>query len=302
MLLFQYDFKIEFYGNDLVSEQRPKLVIETKNGAPIVKILISNEYSYVGSLRWKKACVKLFNVPLNFSKALQHGDVVRIYYKKFAHEDNLGFRFVMAGYMGALINFDCQNGDVVSQFDIYLLSQDTFFNKKLDVKDYTGKSLKDAIDLALPGQAVMYLSEQDKESMIVEGFYVSTLVEFVERLIGRYVQLIFVDIGNLDFKVDTKFIFINFNGFGSLQSHQKLADFVPIFSPQKEMRFVGRASINFWNVSVLFTDKIKVGDLIQFNDRHGKVIKTIVQQTSAELSNVGNCILKLSLYDESNVL
>ncbi|WP_269516813.1 DUF693 family protein [Borrelia recurrentis] len=73
MLLFQYDFKIEFYDDVAFRDQRPKLVVETKNGGPVVNIIISNEYSCVGSLQWEKAQIRLFNVPLNFSKSLGQG-------------------------------------------------------------------------------------------------------------------------------------------------------------------------------------------------------------------------------------
>ncbi|AHH07377.1 Hypothetical protein BCD_1311 (plasmid) [Borrelia crocidurae DOU] len=302
MLLFQYDFKIEFYDDVAFRDQRPKLVVETKNGVPVVNILISNEYSCVGSLQWKKAQIRLFNVPLNFSKSLGQGDIVRIYYKKFASDDDLGYKFIISGYLGAPVDFECQNGDFISQYEVYLLSQDTFFNKKLDIKDYTGKSLKDAINLACPGQAIIYMSEQDMESVIYQSFYASTLREFIERLIGKYVQLIFVDIGDLDYKVDTKFVFINFNGFSSNQNYNKLENFVPLSSPQREVRFVGKSTINFWDAILLFTDKIKVGDPFQFVDRYGNIVKTVVQRTSAELNNVGKCVLRLSLYDESNVL
>lgn len=149
MLLFQYDFKLEFYaaGAD-IKNQKPKFIIETQNGAPVVNIVIDNERSLVSLLQCKKARLQLFNMPLNFNKSLRHGDIVRIFYKKFAYEGDSSYKFVMAGYLGAPIDFDFENGDFIVQYEVYLLSQDTFLNKKLDVKNYIGKSLEDAINLA----------------------------------------------------------------------------------------------------------------------------------------------------------
>ncbi|AHH08984.1 DUF693 family protein (plasmid) [Borrelia anserina] len=303
MLLFQYDFKIEFYGTDSdIRNHQPKLTIETRYGAPVVHIVISSENFLVSALQCKKAQLRLFNMPLNFNESLRRGDIVRIYYKKFTYEDDLAYEFIMSGYLGAPVDFDFENGDFICQYEIYLLSYDTFFNKKLDVKDYIGKSLHEAINLAFPDQAVINMSLQDRERIISESFYASTLKEFVEKLIGRYVHLIFVDVGDLRFKVDTRFVFINFDGLLGQKVYKRLEDFALLFVPQREVRFVGKSIINFWNASLFFTNKIKVGDCVQFVDRYGRSVKAVVQETGASLSNVGDCTLKLRLYDESNVL
>lgn len=53
MLIFQYDFKIEFYNtvnskNSIggrLSGLRPRVVITTQNGAPDLNIFIQNTYS-----------------------------------------------------------------------------------------------------------------------------------------------------------------------------------------------------------------------------------------------------------------
>ncbi|AHH04008.1 Hypothetical protein BHY_1057 (plasmid) [Borrelia nietonii YOR] len=303
MILFQYDFRIEFYdaSND-IRHQKPKLIIETKQGAPIINIVISNEYSLASSLQCKKARLQLFNMPLNFNKSLMQGDIARIYYKKFAHEDDLDYRFIMIGYLGAPVDFDFENGDFICQYEVYLLSSDTFFDKKLDTKNYIGRSLEEAINLAFPGQAIIGMSNQDRKQMISESFYVTTLKEFIQKIIGKYVHLIFVDIGDLDFKVDAKFVFINFDRSVGQRVYKRLEDFALLFIPQREVRFVGKSTISFWNVTLFFTDKIKVGDGVEFSDRYGGVIRAIVQETGASLSNVGDCTLKLRLYDESNIL
>ncbi|UPA11253.1 DUF693 family protein (plasmid) [Borrelia parkeri] len=303
MLLFQYDFKLEFYSaGGEIKNRKPKFVIETKHGAPIINIVISNEYFLVSALQCKKARLQLFNMPLNFNKSLRHGDIVKIYYKKFAHEDDLDYRFVMAGYLGAPIDFDFDNGDFICQYEVYLLSQDTFLNKKLDTKNYIGKSLEEAINLAFPGQAIINIGPHARNRIIGESFYAPTLKEFIEKLIENYVHLIFVDVGELDFKVDTKFVFINFDKLCDQRVYKKLEDYALVFIPQREVKFVGQSAINFWNTTLLFTDKIKVGDGVEFIDRYGKVVRAFVQETSANLSNVGDCTLKLKLYDESNIL
>ncbi|AHH12985.1 Hypothetical protein BHO_0022000 (plasmid) [Borrelia hermsii YBT] len=303
MILFQYDFKIEFYGaSSDIRYQKPKLVVETKQGAPIINIVISNEYSLASSLQCKKARLQLFNMPLNFNKSLKQGDIARIYYKKFAHEGDLDYRFIMIGYLGAPVDFDFENGDFICQYEVYLLSSDTFFDKKLDTKNYIGRSLEEAINLAFPGQAIIGMSSQDRKQIISESFYASTLREFIEKLIGKYVHLIFVDVGELDFKVDAKFVFINFDRPVGQRVYKRLEDFALLFIPQREVRFVGKSTINFWNATLFFTDKIKVGDGVEFVDRHGRVIRAIVQEIGASLSNVGDCTLKLRLYDESNIL
>ncbi|ASQ29654.1 hypothetical protein CDQ96_04410 (plasmid) [Borrelia miyamotoi] len=303
MLLFQYDFKIEFYGvlGGIINDQTPKVIIKTKYGAPVINLVISNEYSLISSVQCKRAKLQLFNMPLNFNESLTIGDIVKIYYKKFASEGDLDYKFIMAGYLGAPVDFDFESGDFICQYEIYLLSKDTFFNQELTVKNFKYKSLEESINLVFKDQAVIFINHQDRSRLIVESFYVSTLKEFIERLIERYVNLIFVDIGDSTFKVDTKFIFINFSAQEIKRDYKNLEDFALLFIPQKEVRVVGKSTVNFWNATLIFTDKIKVGDGVQFINRCGKPVKALVQETNAYLSNVGDCTLGLRLYDESNV-
>nr|WKT13942.1 DUF693 family protein [Borrelia sp. BU AG58] len=304
MLLFQYNFKIEFYSVDRGAiSLKPKLVISTKNGAPLVNILISNEYSVVSSMQCKKARLQLFNMPLNFNKSLKVGDVVKIYYGKFSYEKKIDYKFIMAGYLGAPIDFDFENGDFICEYDVFLVTKDTFLNKKLTVKNFCGLSLEESIRAVFNEKAVIYIGKKDRERIIDESFYVSTLKEFIEKLMGKYVHSIFVDAGDLSSKIDTKFIFINFNALSEVnRPHKSLQDYALLFIPQKEVRVLGQSTFNFWNATLLFTDKIKVGDGVEFVNRYGEIVKAIVQETSAQLSNTGDCTLKLRLYDESNEL
>lgn len=106
MLIFQYDFKIEFYNtvnskNSIggrLSGLRPRVVITTQNGAPDLNIFIQNTYSENNLITSKKAKLQIFNVPLDFSD-FKTADIVKIYYKKFS--DQQDYQFIMAGYLGA---------------------------------------------------------------------------------------------------------------------------------------------------------------------------------------------------------
>ncbi|WP_445436435.1 DUF693 family protein [Candidatus Borreliella tachyglossi] len=304
MILFQYDFKIEFFTNhEKIVSRKPKMVIQTKGGAPLVNILIGNEYPFVSAMQCKKARLQLFNMPVNFNKSLKIGDVVKIYYKKFSYEKYPAYKFVMAGYLGAPIDFDFENGDFICEYDVYLLSRETFLNQKLTVRNFQGQSLENAINSVFKDKAVINIGREDKGRIIDERFYAETLKEFVEKLIGKYVHSVFVDIGNFSDGVDTRFIFVNFNGLSSLERvYKNLDDFALLFVPQKEVRVVDKYTFNFWNATILFTDKIKVGDGVQFMNRYGEIVKAVVQETDASLSNIGDCTLKLKLYDESNVV
>ncbi|AXK69821.1 hypothetical protein BbuMM1_N200 (plasmid) [Borreliella burgdorferi] len=110
MLLLQYDFKIEFYkakqslekdtsSGDSLIEETPKIIINTQHGIHI-DITISNEFSNYNFVKSKRTKIVLWNLPLDFTNDIEVGDIVKIYYKKFAHEKN--FDFIMAGYLGLL--------------------------------------------------------------------------------------------------------------------------------------------------------------------------------------------------------
>ncbi len=107
-MLLSYDFKIEFYNEkqslekdtssgDSLIEETPKIVITTQCGIH-VDITISNVFSNYNFVKSKQAKIVLWNLPLDFNDHIKVGDIVKIYYKKFAHEKK--FDFIMTGYLG----------------------------------------------------------------------------------------------------------------------------------------------------------------------------------------------------------
>ncbi|WP_210381000.1 DUF693 family protein, partial [Borreliella garinii] len=89
-----YDFKIEFYDVDKSKkstdgipfpEETPKIIINTQHGIH-VDISISNVYSNIHTISSKQAKIVLWNLPLDFNDHIKFGDIVKIHYKKFAHE------------------------------------------------------------------------------------------------------------------------------------------------------------------------------------------------------------------------
>ncbi len=106
MLIFKYDFKIEFYNavdskNSIggrLADLRPRVVIVTQNGVPDLNIVIKNTYSLHNLIVGKKTKLQILNVPLNFSD-FKISDIVKIYYKKFTNQQD--YQFIMAGYLGA---------------------------------------------------------------------------------------------------------------------------------------------------------------------------------------------------------
>ncbi len=112
MLIFQYDFKIEFYNavdsnNSIggrLADLRPRIVIVTQNGVPDLNIVIKNTYSLNNLIVGKKTKLQILNVPLNFSD-FKTSDIVKIYYKKFTNQQD--YQFIMAGYLGAPVEKNC---------------------------------------------------------------------------------------------------------------------------------------------------------------------------------------------------
>ncbi|WP_267904009.1 DUF693 family protein [Borreliella bavariensis] len=95
MVIFQYDFKIEFYNagdskNSIggrLADLRPRAVIVTQNGVPDLNIVIKNTYSLNNLIVGKKTKLQILNVPLNFSD-FKTSDIVKIYYKKFTNQQD----------------------------------------------------------------------------------------------------------------------------------------------------------------------------------------------------------------------
>ncbi len=159
MLIFQYDFKIEFYNtvnskNSIggrLSGLRPRVVITTQNGAPDLNIFIQNTYSENNLITSKKAKLQIFNVPLDFSD-FKTADIVKIYYKKFS--DQQDYQFIMAGYLGAPVERIGGAENFSFECELYLLSRATFLERKFEYKNFKGSTIADAINYAFKDKAI----------------------------------------------------------------------------------------------------------------------------------------------------
>ncbi|MCD2386443.1 DUF693 family protein, partial [Borreliella burgdorferi] len=81
-----------------------------------------------------------------------------------------------------------------------------------------------------------------------------------------------------------------------------LEDYGLEFIPQQEIAIEGEYKIRrvYWNAQTFYTHKLKIGDKVSFIDGLGKMIKTTIKETSARLSNAGECSLILKLKDDSD--
>ncbi|WKD01259.1 DUF693 family protein (plasmid) [Borreliella americana] len=304
MLIFQYDFKIEFYNtvdskNNSVGGRlaglRPRVVITTKNGAPDLNIFIQNTYSENNLIISKKAKLQIFNVPLNFSD-FKTADIVKIYYKKFS--DQQDYQFIMAGYLGAPVERIGRSENFSFECELYLLSKATFLEKKFEYKNFKGSTIADAINYVFKDKAIFFMNELEKIKVIKESFACNSpkgLIEFLRR--QGYVDAVIVDIGNCEQDVDLKFIFMNFKQFVSGQ-HKRLEDYGLLFVPQKDALGF-KSGLSLYQAQVLFTHNIKIADNLSFKDRHGNTINCRLKNTSARLSSTRECVLNLELYSES---
>ncbi len=136
-MLLSYNLKIEFYNIDKLKksidgipfpEEIPKIIINTQDGIH-VDISISNVYSNIHTISSKQAKIVLWNLPLDFANDIKFGDIVKIYYKKFAHEKK--FDFLMAGTLGPPMSTDYLGRDFSVELDAHLPTKSNFFNRKL---------------------------------------------------------------------------------------------------------------------------------------------------------------------------
>ncbi|SCW38847.1 Protein of unknown function [Borreliella japonica] len=303
MLIFQYDFKIEFYNSvdsknsigGRLAGLRPRVVIVTQNGAPDLNIVIQNTYSENNLIISKKTKLQIFNVPLNFSD-FKTADIVKIYYKKFTHQQD--YQFIMAGYLaspvekiGGLENFSFE-------CELYLLSRATFLERKFEYKNFKGSTVADAIKYVFKNKAIFCMNELEKTRVISKSFACNSpkgLIEYLRR--QGYVDFVVVDIGNLGQDVDSKFIFTNFGQFISGE-YKRLEDYGLLFVPQQQDAGSFNTSLSLYQAQVMFTHNIKIGDNLSFKDRHGNNIYCKVKNTSARLSSTRECVLNLELYSE----
>ncbi|WP_210361734.1 DUF693 family protein [Borreliella valaisiana] len=308
MLLLQYDFKIEFYNVDKskksiagipFAEEIPKIIINTQDGIHI-DISISNVYSNIHTISSKQAKVVLWNLPLDFTNDIKFGDIVKIYYKKFAYEKK--FDFIMAGTLGPPMSTDYPGGDFSVELDVRLLTKSNFFNRKLERKEFKGITVEEAIKYVFPNHNIINMNDKDRMKIIDKDIYASTPKEFIEKIKGKYVHNVIADIGTGLKGYECYMIFTNYKKEGKNVHYEALEDYGLEFIPQQEITLGTTLKINliFWNAKTFYTHKLNVGDKVSFIDELGNIIKNTIQETTAKLSNTGECSLILKLYDDSN--
>ncbi len=304
MLIFQYDFKIEFYNavdskNSIggrLADLRPRVVIVTQNGVPDLNIVIKNTYYLNNLIVGKKTKLQILNVPLNFSD-FKTSDIVKIYYKKFTNQQD--YQFIMAGYLGVPVEKIVGSQNFSFECELYLLSKATFLERKFEYKNFKGSTIADAIKYVFKDKAIFLMNELEKTKVINESFACNSakgLIEYLRR--QGYVNSVVVDIGNLAQDVDSKFIFTNFGQFVSGEC-KNLEDFGLLSVPQRDIGSYKSSGLSFYKAQVMFTHNIKIGDNLSFKDRHGNNINCKVKNTSARLSSTRECILNLELYSEN---
>ncbi|MCD2401735.1 DUF693 family protein, partial [Borreliella bissettiae] len=233
MLLLQYDFKIEFYNVDTSKksidgtpfpEEIPKIIINTQDGIH-VDITISNRFSSeLNTISSKQAKVVLWNLPLDFTDDIKVGDIVKIYYKKFAHEKN--FDFIMAGTLEPPMSTDYPGGDFSVELEVRLLTKSNFFNRKLENKNFKGKTVQEAIESVFPNRNIINMDKEDRLKIIDKNFYAATPKEFIEKIKkGNYVDTVITDVGYHNLEIKCNFIFTNYKQVGKNIHYEALEDY-----------------------------------------------------------------------------
>ncbi|ACL35287.1 conserved hypothetical protein (plasmid) [Borreliella garinii Far04] len=187
-MLLSYDFKIEFYNIDKLKksidripfpEKIPKIIINTQDGIH-VDIFISNMYSNIHTISSKQAKIVLWNLPLDFTNYIKFGDIVKIYYKKFAYEKK--FNFIMAGILGPPISTDYPSRDFSVELDVHLLTKSNFFNRKLERKEFKGITVEEAIKSVFPNCNIINMDEEYRLKIIDKNIYALAPKEFIDKI------------------------------------------------------------------------------------------------------------------------
>ncbi|WP_420025418.1 DUF693 family protein [Borreliella valaisiana] len=309
-MLLSYDFKIEFYNEkqssekdtrngDSFPEKTPKIVINTQCGIH-VDITISNVFSNYNFVKSKQAKIVLWNLPLDFTDHIKLGDIVKIYYKKFAHEKK--FDFIMAGYLGTPISTEYPGGDFSVELDIRLAVSSNFFNRKLENKRFKGMTVENAIKSVLPNRNIITMDKIDRLKVIDKNIYTSTQKEFIEKIKEVYIHNVITDCGTNESQIECIYIFTKDSKTETAENYKALEDYGLEFIPQQEIAVEGEYNLKriYWNAKIFYTHKIRVGDKASFIDGLGNIIKNTILETSGGLSNTGDCSLSLKLYDASN--
>ncbi|AHH11518.1 DUF693 family protein (plasmid) [Borrelia coriaceae] len=347
--LIKYDFKIEFFSSNKAqpndptnkpnkptvqpnkhkaqpndptnpnenenakSEEKPKIVILTEDGI-YIDISISDTYSSNNYVCGKKGKLTIWNLNIDFTENVNEGDIVRISYKKFW--DSKDYDFIMAGYLGVPMSTDYTSGDFSVDLEIHLATKSNYFNRKLEINQFQGMTVENAIKKAFPNRNIINMSYKDRNQILTESFNANTPLEFIEKITKKYVQSVRTDIGIKGHEqlikeaalgishVECNYIFTNATPQEQATQYLSLEDFGLEFIPQQEITIGSTRNIRliYWNAKIMYTHKLQVGNKVKFIDGLGKEIKTSILQTNATLSNNGKCSLFLKLYDDSNYL
>ncbi|AHH05497.1 Hypothetical protein BOM_0954 (plasmid) [Borrelia miyamotoi FR64b] len=305
--VLKYDFKIEFYkvskkqdiNNDIISSS-PYIIIDTQDGIH-VDISISNVYSNFSYIKSKQVKLVLWNLPLDFTSNVNHGDVVKIFYKKYSSQKN--FQFITSGFIGVPMSTDYPSGDSCVEITLHLATKDNFFNRDLKNKQFKGMTVAQAIEWVFPGKNIIKMSSIDKNRFITENLTAKTPQEFISKMSYQYIQKVIPDIGNATNTLECNFIFTsNTNGAQRNIYYEPLEDYGLEFIPQQEVSIGPNYKVTQirWNAKVAYTHELRVGDKVSFIDNLGNTIHNTIEDVSAILSNYAECSLMLKLYDDSN--
>uniref|UniRef100_UPI003B21F067 DUF693 family protein n=1 Tax=Borreliella yangtzensis TaxID=683292 RepID=UPI003B21F067 len=309
-MFLSYDFKIEFYDVDKSKKSTdgtpfpkkiPKIIINTQDGIHVDISIFNRLSSDLNTVSSKQAKIVLWNLPLDFTDHIKFGDMVKIYYKKFAYEKK--FDFIMAGTLEHPMSTDYPGGDFSVELEVKLLTNSNFFNRELENKSFKGMTVEDAIKSVFPNRNIINMDDKNKLKVINKNFYASTPKEFIEKIIkGKYVHNVITDVGYHDYEIECNFIFTNYNQGSGDTHYEALEDYGLEFIPQQEVDIEPEFKTRriYWNAKIFYTHKLRVGDKVSFIDGLGNIIKNTISEASAGLSNTGDCSLSLKLYDVSN--
>ncbi|UPA09606.1 DUF693 family protein (plasmid) [Borrelia nietonii YOR] len=304
-MLLKYDFQIQFYQvfrhKDVIQtiSTSPYIIIDTQDGIH-VDISISNVYSGYSYIKAKQAKIVLWNLPLDFNSNVKQGDVVKIFYKKYAHEKD--FTFITSGYIGVPMSTDYPGGDFSVEITIHLATKDNFYNRDLKNKQFKGMTVGQAIEWVFPNKNIIKMRNSDKNKIITENLVAKTPKEFIQKMSKKYIQKVIPDIGNEANEVECIFIFINNTKDDNNTYYEFLEEYGLEFIPQQEVSIGPNYRIIQirWNAKLAYTHELRVGDKVSFIDNLGNIIKNTIEEVSAVLSNYSECSLILKLYDDSN--
>ncbi|WP_420025337.1 DUF693 family protein (plasmid) [Borreliella yangtzensis] len=309
-MFLSYDFKIEFYDVDKSKKSTDgtpfpkkitKIIINTQDGIHVDISIFNRLSSDLNTVSSKQAKIVLWNLPLDFTDHIKFGDIVKIYYKKFAYEKK--FDFIMAGTLEHPMSTDYPGGDFSVELEVKLLTNSNFFNRELKNKSFKGMTVEDAIKSVFPNRNIINMDDKNKLKVINKNFYASTPKEFIEKIIkGKYVHNVITDVGYHDYEIECNFIFTNYNQGSGDTHYEALEDYGLEFIPQQEVDIEPEFKTRriYWNAKIFYTHKLRVGDKVSFIDGLGNIIKNTISEASAGLSNTGDCSLSLKLYDVSN--